>query len=198
MATKKNAIVKSQKIDDMIAAGIEVKLTKMEIADYIAAKAKEELNKRLKVIESELQSYAHGKVPFADYVTSKQKKFIEMYNEIHGTNHDVKNATLMSIWGRGVVISFPIAFDPHNPLSVFQNMNGLNIPLDSEQRNLDVVISEKMLNEENQELMRRISELDKKQHRTLLVEQILSGSDSGKKVLADLNSMVSRAVKGDG
>lgn len=182
MATKKSAIVlKDAKINDMVAAGIEVKLTKMEIADYIAEKAKEELENRRTEINNLIQDYSRNGIPVE--MNKKQKAVADAVKVL-----TAKEITLVAAWENY----------SGNPRWCGTFSDGerhfLSNVLDENQiPNIDVMA----LHNEYGECWRRLQELGRKKHRTMLVEQILAGSDSGKKVLSDLANMVQRAVHGD-
>lgn len=191
MATKKSAIVKSVDGGDLAKAGIDVKLSKMEIADYIADKAKEELETKINGMREEIQKWVHG---YLDVVpTKQQQKLADDMSALDGTN---KFVVKLSYFNHGDGISpWNIVFGYEAPHwhhgKLFQVI--LTVKADASQiPDVDIVSMQEELCEANE----RLHELGKKKHRTVLLEKILAGSDSGKKVLADLQNMVNRAVNG--
>ena len=81
MAAKKTAIklAKSENVLDTLAkAGVEVKLTKTEIADYIAEKAQEELNGEIERVSKELRTLREKTYP----VSGKWKTLADAYNAL--------------------------------------------------------------------------------------------------------------------
>jgi hypothetical protein len=210
MATKKNAIVKNQKIDDMIAAGVEVKLTKMEIADYIAQKAKEELLDERNHLQEKVNNLHREGVPFAEYLNDDQKDYIKSYNKIHGSNLDANTATLVSgfdpRYDMQIIVrngAMPnVENDVYSLVEILSMRHNnitaqISIPLSAEQKELPFHNVLKSAVTDLDEINQKIANLDKKSHRTLLVENILNSSESGKKVLTDLKGMVKKVVKGD-
>lgn len=191
MATKKSAIVlKDQKVSDMVAAGIDIKLTKMEIADYIAAKSKEELENRQNTLRDLIGNYMHKGVVVD--MTKQQKVAADALKAV--TGKDVFVMACFAGINSGYCWTGWFVFKNNNNDDRHSYTHIIQFQLDSSQiPDIDV---ESLLTEQN-ENWKRIQDLGKKKHRTLLVEQILSGSDSGKKVLADLTDMVQRAVHGD-
>lgn len=191
MASKKNSIVAKANVSTLEKAGVETKLTKMEIADYIATKAKEELQNRVNEVQQELGNYQQKGVPFSEHLTDLQKEYVSLYCKIHNQKIDVNSASLIIGWGRDG--SFAIGFR-YSHTDFFGG--GMKIPLTDDQKNLPIVKKLGNMQNEYADMVERIHNLDKKSHRTLLVEQILSGSESGKKVLSDLAVMINRAVSG--
>jgi len=183
MATKKSAaITKATKVDDLTAAGIDVKLSKMEIADYIAAKSKEELEKRQKQIQEENNN---TNFDASDVVlTGEQHSLVELYCRVNNATVTGKQYQFTRRY-ENPVLCINISGDTNN---LFINLAEDKLPLE---------IKKYMCNQrEYHENWNRIRDLDSKKHRTMLIEQILSGSESGKKVLNDLNAMIQRAVNG--
>lgn len=191
MATRKvkAEIVKAVDGNDLSKAGVDVKLSKMEIADYIAEKAKEELTNRLSVVQDTLNKYWRSSTVVAP--TKLQQDTMDALTKL--TGH--KYATMVS-WNidYGQIersewrVTLVIAHEGggYHGTSVHCPADASQIP------DVDMIA----LHKEQNEINNRIHELGKKKHRTYLIEQILSANESGKKVLADLKGMVNRAVNG--
>lgn len=183
MATKKSAaITKAAKVDDLTAAGIDVKLSKMEIADYIAAKAQEELELRKDELQKRYQEFSSGLSVTLDDLTDDQRTVVELYIKMHKA--EIRDMSF-NHWGEW-------------RLSVRTNnrCGDLQLPLSDDQLNSDKIKEFTDTSNEIGEVNQRLHQLSKKSHRTMLIEKILGGSESGKKVLGDLTSMVKRAVHG--
>lgn len=191
MATKKSAIVKAVDSNDLVKAGIDVKLSKMEIADYIADKAKEELEAKLASLKSIYNKYintGHNGQPVI--LTESQKTVIDGLSNLTGNVYAGRlvlfysfNNPADSEWKIQIVMQH---HDHISGTSIYFSPDASQIPdIDAAQLCVDI-----------RDIEQRIKDFDKKKHRTILLEKILSGNESGKKVLADLQSMVARAVSG--
>lgn len=188
MATKKG-LAKVEKsgniLDVMSKAGVEVKLTKTEIADYIAEKAQEEikleiesLKKRAKDIQDSVDTNLTGKYKvFADAynsLTGKDHKFgldYRHYNDTYSVNLGIHTAHNHG-WLHGIVsVEIPKS---EVPAAIIESW-------EMEKR----VVA----------LNNKLNTLQTKKHRVLLIEKILSGTESGKVVLGDLTKIVNKLVK---
>lgn len=190
MATKKAAIVKVVDGNDLAKAGIDVKLSKMEIADYIADKAKEELETRLSQVTGEIAKWQNGyhsvkptpdQKAAADALTQATGKKFYCTLSYHWTN-DTANK-----W----VVCVGLDVKNYSGQTCFQSAVAMEAN-DDQLPGIDM----DALNEEKKDIQERLWNLKTKKHRTILLEKILSSNESGKKVLADLQGMVTRAVSG--
>jgi len=194
MAAKKAALVKAVDGGDLAKAGIDVKLSKMEIADYIADKAKKELESRIEFLNKEIETWTRGYHDIKP--TKEQQKACDMLTQLTGNTFICKLTHTSEIDSAGVSQDKWLVCIGHN---VSTNWRGtyievaVTMPANPDQFP-DVNVCEFI--RDRQEAQTRMQELGKKKHRTILLEKILAGSESGKKVLADLQSMVSRAVNG--
>ncbi len=190
MATKKSTIVKATDGNDLAKAGIDVKLSKMEIADYIADKAKEELESRLSKVTAEIAKWQQGyhtvlptpdQKAAADALTQATGKKFYCTLSYHWS-HDTPNK-----W----VVCIGMDVKNYAGQTCFQNAVAMEAN-DDQLPGIDMAA----LNEEQKDIQERLWNLKTKKHRTILLEKILSSNESGKKVLADLQGMVARAVSG--
>lgn len=193
MATKKAAIVKAVDGNDLAKAGIDVKLSKMEIADYIAEKAKEELETRMAALNAEYKKWTEGYLPViptkeqqaaCDALTKAtgKKFYCQLTYNIHNGEDESKNwlvciGTDTTDWSGRSRYENAVAMKANDS----QRPDGVNV--------IQII-------RERSEVFDRLQELGKKKHRTMLLEKILASNESGKKVLADLQGMVARAVNG--
>lgn len=190
MATKKAAIVKAVDSNDLANAGIDVKLSKMEIADYIADKAKEELEARLVKLQKEIE---HWQTKYHPVIPSKEQQ--AACDALTVATGKKFYCTLSYHWMHAEEQRWSVCIgtDQNDPWHKgFQNAVAMPANPDQIPENVDVGA----MHQERQELQIRLQELGKKKHRTILLEKILASNDSGKKVLADLQGMVARAVNG--
>jgi hypothetical protein len=170
-------------------AGVEVKLTKGEVAEYIAEKAKKQIEEEIAAIENKhggRHDFYWGGID----VTSPSKRIANVVKAIKAAN-DADEPSLT------VIVKFAgedtcgrknrwlIDIDGRNQFSY--NLT------DSEQIPAEYVewVADK---ERYNALQKKFNELCKKNYKVLLVESILSGSVAGTTVLADLNKMVADMV----
>lgn len=185
MATKKAAIklAKQENVLDTLAkAGVEVKLTKTEIADYIAEKAQEQLNEQITDLKNQIQVLNKDAIQTP---TGKWKVLADALNDAKGA----KDTYLLQYERRysGCMVTL-----------IHQNENGWNHGIVSKQiaeSELPSVFTKiEALDKELGELQKRLQTLQTKKHRILLIEKILSGTESGKVVLGDLTKLVNKLV----
>ena len=190
MAAKKAALVKAVDGGDLAKAGIDVKLSKMEIADYIADKAKEELETKIAGMRDEINKWVQGYLDVTP--TKQQQKVADELSVLDGNNKYLVKLSYHNS-GDGKPWNIVIGYDaPHWHYGKhFQSI--FTVKADPSQIP-DVDIDG--MNAQLREAQERLHELGKKKHRTILLEKILAGSESGKKVLEDLKGMVNRAVNG--
>jgi hypothetical protein len=171
-------------------AGVEVKLTKSEIAEYIAEKAKKQIEEETTALENKYggrNDFYWGSCAVANppkRIANVAKAIIGADDEDDGTALSVKvqfagedncgrrNRWVVEIDGR---------------TSFAYNM------LDTEQIPPEYAAwaADK---ERYNTLQKKNAELNRKNYKVLLVESILSGSVAGTTVLADLNKMVEQMV----
>lgn len=171
-------------------AGVEVKLTKSEIAEYIAEKAKKQIEEETTALENKYggrRDFYWGNCAVANppkRIANVAKAILGAVDEDDGTSLTVKiefagedncgrkNRWVVEIDGR---------------TSFAYNM------LDTEQipPEFTAWAADK---ERYDALSKKHNELCKKNYKVLLVESILSGSVAGTTVLADLNKMVEQMV----
>lgn len=187
MATKKTAIkiVKQENVlDTMAKAGVEIKLTKTEIADYISEKAQEEINEEIRKIQEEAKALRESvsKTP-----TGKWKTLAEAFNAATGVDRAYK----LDYMKRHDTYLVTLAIDSGHGW-----FNGIaNREIDVKDVPAPILEAEK-LEERIHELNNRLRTLQTKKHRILLIEKILGGTESGKVVLGDLTKMVNKIVNG--
>jgi hypothetical protein len=190
MATTKKALAKVQKSDNVLDvmsnAGIDIKLTKTEIADYIAEKAQEELNTEIARVADQINDLRAKTYP----VTGKWKVLADAYNAILPAHEQVPFVLTYSHGGYHSV---------SDKRRYYCGMNHtyhryLQIEIDEADMPKELLALPE-LEKHIGELQQRLNQLRTKKHRILLIEKILSGTDSGKVVLSDLTKIVNKMVK---
>jgi ABC-type phosphate transport system auxiliary subunit len=185
MAAKKAAlkVVKQENVLDTLAkAGVEVKLTKTEIADYIAEKAQEELQGQITDLKNQMEVLTKNanKTP-----TGKWKVLADALNDAKGA----KDTYFLQYERRynGCMVTL-----------VLQTENGWHhgvVSVQVAESELPVELAQReALEKQLGELHKRLQTLQTKKHRILLIEKILSGTESGKVVLGDLTKLVNKLV----
>lgn len=175
-------------------AGVEVKLTKTEIAEYIAAKA-------TKVIEDEIQAinnkYSASKGNFRSgyvAVTHPPKRIANVVKAINAADgaDEVEGTTKALVRFQGKEFSYSRGYNRW-----VITLNGCDI-LDYRLTEDETIPAEfEGLVADNKrltELGKKLDELRRKNYKVLLVESVLSGSIAGATVLADLEKMVQDMV----
>jgi hypothetical protein len=196
MATKKKSTTALATLNGDVTsstlakAGVEVKLTKSEIAEYIAEKAKKQIEDETTALENKYggrHDFYWGNCAVANppkRIANVAKAILGAVDEDDGTSLAVtiqfagedncgrKNRWIIEIDGR---------------TSFAYNM------LDTEQipPEFTAWAADK---ERYNTLQKKHAELNRKNYKVLLVESILSGSVAGTTVLADLNKMVEQMV----
>lgn len=185
MAAKKKALAKTGDVlETMAKAGIEVKLTKTEIADYIAEKAQEEINSEIAELRKEIETLAENDklTPTGPALTIAQG-----FAALNGDNV------------ADYFVSYQNCYDRYWGMTLFKGTSHyLNVDIKKEQvpqSEIDRCQKILELNKQVQTLNNRLRDLQTKKHRILLIEKILSGTESGKIVLGDLTKLVNKLVK---
>lgn len=172
-------------------AGVEVKLTKGEIAEYIAAKAQKQIAEEIKAIEAKYgdrHSLSNGTVK----VPNPPKRIANVVKAINAADEHVSGTTKASVvyagkdygW-RGLGNSWLIRVGGIDILS-YRLIDDEEVPPEY------AVLQDDKVRWEG--LHAKLRELQQKNYKVLLVESILSGSVAGTTVLADLDKMVQQMV----
>jgi hypothetical protein len=168
-------------------AGVEVKLTKSEIAEYIAAKAIKQIEEELAALEKkhggryELNS---GLLK----VANPPKRIKAIVNAINAANSDNSEYTAHAIYSRSSadVGYWQIHIGRYSSALQYRLIDGEDAPAEYDAWKVDKDRADALTDKHR--------ELQKKNYKVLLVESILSGSVAGTTVLADLNKMVEQMV----
>ena len=171
-------------------AGVEVKLTKGEIAEYIAEKAKKQIEEEIAAIESKYggrHDFYYGNCD----VANPPKRIASVVKAI-GAAEDEDDGSRLAVSVKfagedtcGRKNRWVIELDGRTSFSY--NLS------DSEQTPPEYA-GWKADKDRHNALQKKFNELCKKNYKVLLVESILSGSVAGTTVLADLNKMVEQMV----
>ena len=170
-------------------AGVEVKLTKSEIAEYIAEKAKKQIEEEIAAIENKhggRHDFYWGSID----VTSPPKRIANVVKAIKAADDAGESSLTVSVKFAGEDTCgrknrWLIDIDGRTQFS-YNLSDSEQIPAESAEWTAD--------KERYNALQKKFNELCKKNYKVLLVESILSGSVAGTTVLADLNKMVADMV----
>ena len=173
---------------NLAKAGVEVKLTKGEIAEYIANKAMARISEEIAAIEAS-ETCGRSGLYYAEFSVANAPK-------------RVRNV-LAALNALGTLNSYRIKYS--NRLATYGTPRGhwvivdntshiVSVPLDeSEDVPPEFAAWEEKKNRYDA-LVKKLQDLRSKNYKVLLVESILSGSVAGTTVLADLNRMVADMV----
>ena len=193
MATKKKSTTALATLNGDVSsstlakAGVEVKLTKSEIAEYIAAKAIKQIEEEIAALENkhggryELHS---GLLK----VANPPKRIKAIVNAINAANSEPNDTVAHAIFSsnsRGTGY-WQIHIGNYSTSLQYRLIEGEEPPAEYEAWKVDKDRFDTLQNKQR--------ELQKKNYKVLLVESILSGSVAGTTVLADLNKMVEQMV----
>lgn len=168
----------------MSKAGIEVKVSKTDIADYMATKAKEKLQEMYKTVREQIP---------------KAQKFT--IDDIDPKYHNlIKEAQALSkVKKLEIHLRNSYSYFLDNPtLKVNIGKNGCYPEFD-----FDVAINEKSENikkfvklcESYRTIEQRLNSLNTTNYKVLLTEKALNSSVSGKELLVELNQMIDDMIK---
>jgi len=172
-------------------AGVEVKLTKSEIAEYIAEKAKKQIEEEMKAIETKYGN--RNDLYYGNFkVANPPKRIKNIVTAINAANSSDSDTTARVVYsGRNNHSSTDKGVWQ---IIVGHYVSGLQYRLTEDEEvpaEYAVWAADK---ERVDALQKKYTELCKKNYKVLLVESILSGSVAGTTVLADLNKMVEQMV----
>jgi phage I-like protein len=172
--------------DALALAGVEVKLTKSEIAEYISAKAIAKIKTEMAALDAKHNWYS-GKLEVKD-IPERLAVFTESLNKMRLYN-SFPYQVYLGI-GEADILGSKLNWrvESHNA------HEGITLTFEK----TDTVPPEYTQFVEDkkryQSLRMKHAELSQKNYKILLVEKILSGSIEGKTVLANLNQMVAEMV----
>jgi len=171
-------------------AGVEVKLTKSEIAEYIAEKAKKQIEEEIAAIETK-HGGRHDFYYGSCNVASPPKRIANVVKAI-GAAEDEDDGSRLTVTVKfagedtcGRKNRWVIELDGRTSFS-YDLSDSEQIPPEYAAWKAD--------KDRYNALQTKFNELCKKNYKVLLVESILSGSVAGTTVLADLNKMVADMV----
>lgn len=173
-------------------AGVEVKLTKSEIAEYIAAKATKQLEEEIKSIEEKYEgggrrSFHHGQV----VVANPPKRVVAVAKAINAADGDATDVAKAVVLFSGK----EFGYNGRNRWTIMVNGTDiLNYGLTEDEEipaEYETLLADR---KRFDTLQKKLFELRQKNYKVLLVESILSGSVAGTTVLADLDKMVKEMV----
>ncbi len=185
-----------EKVDELVnnlaEAGVEIKLTRTEIADYIAAKAEELLDKEYKELSQEMAR-------LADIAGSGSKPL----NTVPKILKDVmKHLKAIAPEDPNFKIYFrPNTWTPHSyHISGGDGAHGtvrrVSLVVDVPENEVPPELA--MYHEVNQrrgEVYRKQEELKSKKYKTIMIEKILGGTGKGKKLLENLDTLAKHMVQ---
>lgn len=166
-------------------AGVEVKLTKGEIAEYIAAKAQKQITEEIQSLDQKYGRYnLHNGVVKVDTYPKRIAAIVKSL-----TAADSERTTQVFFHEKGY------GWNSHRDRWVINSGGAEMAFFLNDDEEAPAQSSElKAAKERFDTLHNKLRELQQKNYKVLLVESILSGSVAGATVLADLNKMVEQMV----
>ena len=170
-------------------AGVEVKLTKGEIAEYIAEKAKKQIEEEIAAIENKhggRHDFYWGSID----VTSPPKRIANVVKAIKAADDAGESSLTVTVKFAGE----DTCGRKNRWVIELDGRTSFSYDLSDSEQTPPEYAGWKADKDRYNALQKKFNELCKKNYKVLLVESILSGSVAGTTVLADLNKMVEQMV----